>query len=154
MRAKTMAMLLLMSMSYLSYGQLSYKDAPRKTNTIVITKQGDDLTTLIEFAKHLQDNGFSIDKLDKDFLSLSTDFKDFKFAGVAVMKIVAFIRKKNNNVKIEIKGKIEISNPYGGQVPMDVCKCGMAGDARKNAFQEMLSIIDSYKFDSIEYFKK
>ena len=147
-------MLFLTSIYYFSNGQSMNLEAPKKTNTIILVKEGEALPILIEFAQHLQDNGYSIEKLDKDLLSVSTDFKEFKFAGVAVMKIIAFVRQKENNVRIEIKGKIEISNPRGGQVPFDICNCGMMGDARKNSFKAMIAIIEKYKFDSVEFLEK
>ena len=154
MKTKTIAILFLTSMFFVSFGQSINLDAPKKTNTIILVKEGEAFPILIEFAQHLQDNGYSIEKLDKDLLSVSTDFKEFKFAGVAVMKIVAFVRQKENKVRIEIKGKVEISNPSGGQVPVDICNCGMMGDARKNSFKAMIAVIEKYKFDSVEFLEK
>lgn len=154
MKSKIIAIFLLTSMFYVSFGQSINLDAPKKTNTIILVKEGEALPILIEFAEHLQDNGYSIEKIDKDLLSLSTDFKDVKFAGVAVMKIIAFVRQKENKVRIEIKGKLEISNPSGGQVPFDICNCGMMGDARKNSFKAMINIIEKYTFDSVEFLEK
>ena len=154
MKTKITLTLLLTSIFYFSFGQSINMDAPKRTNTIILVKEGEALPILIEFAKHLQDNGYSIEKLDKDLLSLSTDFKEFKFAGVAVMKIIAFVRQNENKVKIEIKGKIEISNPNGGQVPFDVCNCGMMGAARKNSFKAIITLLESYKFESVEFLEK
>lgn len=125
-------------------------DIPKKTNTITIFKEGTAQQILTSFALHLQDNGYSIEKLDKDLLSLFTDFKEYKFAGVSVMKIVAFARQVDNKVKLEIRGKIEISSP-GNKIPFEICKCGMVGDARLNAFKEMLSLVEKYSYDTIEF---
>lgn len=154
MRTSITIFALMIIMNTLSYGQTEKFDAPKKTNTIVLIKEGNATLILTEFAQHLQDNGYTIEKLDRELLSLSTDFRDYKFAGKAVMKIIVFVRQMDTKVKIEIKGKIEISNPFGGQVPYDVCNCGMAGDARKNAFKAILKLIETYSFESIEFIEK
>lgn len=151
---KTIITTLLLFIVFFSFGQNEKTEAPKKTNTIIILKEGNAEQILIEFAQHLQDNGYSIEKLDKDLLSLSTGFKDYKFSGKAVLKIFAFVRQLESNVKIEIKGKIEISNPYGGQVPYDVCNCGLSGDARKNAFKTILTLLETYSYESIEFLEK
>lgn len=137
-----------------SLAQSKKYDSPKKTNTIVLTKEGDANAILIDFAKYLQDSGYSIERIDKDLLSISTDFRTYKFDGIAVMKINAFVKQNDDKVKIEIKGKIEITNPYGGQIPYEACNCGFAGDARKKAFKEMISLIENYKFDNLEFLVK
>lgn len=154
MKTAILIMSLQISLTMVSYGQSNKFDAPKKTNTIILIKEGNSLQILTEFAQHLQDNGYTIEKLDKDLFSLSTDYKDYKFAGKAVIKIISFVRQVDNKVKIEIKGKIEISNPNGGQVPYDVCNCGMSGDARKNAFKTIITLIESYPFENIEFIEK
>ena len=83
-----------------------------------------------------------------------TDFKEYKFSGIAVLKIFAFVRQLENNVKIEIKGKIEVSNPFGGQIPYDACNCGLSGDARKNAFKTILTLLETYSYENIEFLEK
>ncbi|HON69942.1 MAG TPA: hypothetical protein PL153_02665 [Tenuifilum sp.] len=145
---------LLVFIVLISFGQNKKIEAPKKANTIIILKKGNAEQILIEFAQHLQDNGYSIEKLDKDLLSLSTDFKEYKFSGIAVLKIFAFVRQLENNVKIEIKGKIEVSNPFGGQIPYDACNCGLSGDARKNAFKTILTLLETYSYENIEFLEK
>jgi hypothetical protein len=127
-------------------------DIPKKTNTITVYKEGTALQILTDLARHLQDNGYSIEKLDKDLLSLSTDYKTFKFQGVAVMKIVAFVRQVESKVKIELKGKVEVTSALAsGNVPFDACKCGLVGDARLNSFKEMLEIVEKFNYLTIEF---
>ncbi len=144
----------LLFQSVLIFGQNQTLKPPKKVNTIVIEKTDSAVNLLLEYAKHLQDFGFSIEKIDKEFLTLSTDFKSYKFGGVAVIRIVAFSRQKGTKSRLEIKGKIEVSNPFGGQVPYEACNCGMAGDARKNGFKEILKTLDNFAYDTIEFVKK
>jgi hypothetical protein len=124
---------------------------PPKANTIVIEKTDNAANFLLEYAKHLQDFGFSIEKVDKELLTLSTDFKSYKFSGVAVIKIVAFARQNGPKSILEIKGNIEVSNPFGGQVPFNACNCGSPGDAQRNGFNEILKTLDNFAYDSIEF---
>ena len=124
---------------------------PKGTNTIILKTELSNSELLISFARHLQDEGYSIEKLDKDLLSLSTEYEDYKTPSVAVMKIDAFVRGN----KIVISGDINITDALSGAVvKMDICKCGFSGDARLNAFKEMLRTIISFKYNEIEYQKK
>jgi hypothetical protein len=127
---------------------------PKKVNTVVIEKVDTAVNLLMDYARKLQDFGFSIEKVDKELLTLSTDFKSYKFGGIAVVKVVAFSRQNGTIARLEIKGKIEVSNPYGGQVPFEACNCGMMGDARKNGFSEMLKTLERFSFDKIEFLIK
>lgn len=130
-------------------------DIPKKTNTITFYKEGTALQILTELARHLQDNGYSIEKLDKDLLSLSTDFKTYKFQGVSEMNIIAFVRQVEGKVKVEIKGKVKVHDPLnGGSIPFDACKCGLVGDARLNAFKEMLETVEKFNYLTIEFSTK
>ncbi len=142
------------NLNLIAYSQNTKYNVPKKTNTVVLLKEGTALLILTNLAQYLQDNGYTIDKMDKDLLSLSTDFKDYNFAGKAGLKIVAYTRQVDSIVKIEIKGKIELSSPFGGQVQYEACNCGLAGDARKNAFNTLLKLLENYSFESIEFLEK
>ncbi|HLW07885.1 MAG TPA: hypothetical protein VKY45_09995, partial [Marinilabiliaceae bacterium] len=124
---------------------------PKKTNTIVLKQKCNATDFLVEYAKHLQDFGFAIEKIDKDLLNFSTEFKSYKASGVGVIKILAFARQKGEECTLVIRGNIELSNPYGGQVPMEACNCGMIGDNRKKGFNEILNTLTNFNYDSIEF---
>lgn len=127
---------------------------PRKTNQILIYKKDSALNLLKDYAKTLQDRNFNIDKLDKDLLSIKTESKTFKFAGVATMKIFATVKQKGDSAILKITGSIEVTNPLaGGQIPFESCFCGMAGSAQLNSFKEILATIEPYKEDRIVYIK-
>jgi hypothetical protein len=144
---------LLIYSTYL-FGQDQALRPAKKVNTIVIEKADTAVNLLMSYARHLQHFGFFIEKVDKELLTLSTDFKSYKFGGIAVVKVVAFSRQSGTNARLEIKGKIEVSNPYGGQVPFEACNCGMMGDARKNGFSEILKTLDNFPYDKIEFLIK
>jgi hypothetical protein len=136
------------------FGQNQALSPSKKVNAVVIVRTDTALNFLMSYARQLQDFGFSIEKVDKELLTLSTDFKSYKFGGVAVVKVVAFSRQSGTMARLEIKGKIEVSNPYGGQVPFEACNCGMMGDARKNGFNEILKTLDNFSYDKIEFLIK
>ena len=136
------------------FGQNQALNPPKKVNAIVIEKADTAVNLLMSYARQLQDFGFSIEKVDKELLTLSTDFKSYNFGGVAVVKVVAFSRQSGTNARLEIKGKIEVSNPSGGQVPFEACNCGMMGDARKNGFSEILKTLENFSYDKIEFLIK
>lgn len=120
----------------------------KKSNTIILTTELSNLDLLIEFAKHLQDAGYIIEKLDKDLISLSTDYEEYKTPSIAVMKIDAFVRGN----KIVIRGDINITDALSGSVvKMDICNSGFPGDARLNAFKEMLKTANTFKHNEIEF---
>lgn len=146
----TLTIALLFS-SFLLFGQTHNFNPPKKTNTIILKKECDAVDFLIEYAKHLQDFGFSIDKIDKDLLTLSTEFKEYKASGVGVVKILAFARQKDEKCTLVIRGNIELSNPFGGQVPMEACNCGMKADNQRKGFNEILNTLNDFKYDSIEF---
>jgi hypothetical protein len=138
-----------------SFGQGNTFDPPKKVNAIIIEKKSPSLDFLLDYARHLQEFGFSIEKLDRDLVSLSTDFKTYEFAGVAVVKIIAYAKQNGDTSSIEIRGKVEVTNPMaGGPVPFEACNCGMVGDARKNAFNDILRTLRDFKFDSLEFIIK
>jgi len=145
--------LLILSISVVN-GQDKSFDAPKKSNLITVSKKDTALQFLLQYARHLQDFGFSVDRIDKELLSFSTDFKTYKFGGIAVIKITVFARQNGDTAKLEIKGKIEVSNADGGKFPYDACNCGLPGDARKNAFKEMLKTLESFPVDKIEFIIK
>ncbi len=154
MKRKLLILITFLIPTLILLGQNKNIVPPKKTNTIIISRKDVAEHFLLDYAKHLQNYGFSIEKFDKEFLTLATDFKRYKFGGVAVIKIVAYSKQTGDTSKIIIKGKIEISNPYGGQVPDEACNCGMAGDARKNGFKEILKTLDNFNYDRIEFLKK
>ena len=129
------------------------ENAPKKSNMVVIEKEGNALDFLIDYGKHLQDFGFTVENINKDFLSLSTDFKEYKHSGVAVIKLNVHAKQKNNIAILVIRGKIEVSSLYG-TVPFEACKCGMVGDARKNGFREIGYTLENFNYSKIEIFKK
>lgn len=154
MRKQIVNIIALLILSHFLFGQNQLPNPPKKVNTIVIEKSDTAVHLLMNYARQLQDSGFSIDKIDKELLTLSTDFKSYNFGGIAVVKVVAFTRQNGATARLEIKGKIEVSNPYGGQVPFDACNCGIIGDARKNGFSEILKTLEKFSFDKIEFLTK
>jgi hypothetical protein len=42
----------------------------------------------------------------------------------------------------------------GGPVPFEACNCGMIGDARKNAFSEILRTLADFEFENVEFIIK
>ncbi len=144
--------IVLLFSSVLLFGQTHNFKPPKKTNTIILEKESKAVDFLIDYAKHLQDYGYAIEKIDKDLLSLSTEFKGYKFGGVAVVKIIAFAREKGTQSTLTIKGKIEVTNPLaGGQVPFEAANKGMSGDAQRNGFNEILNTLHEFNYDSIEF---
>lgn len=154
MKRTKILIILLLANTILVVGQNRTFHPPKKVNTIIIEKKDTAIHFLIDYAKHLQDVGYTIEKLDKDFLTFSTDYKNYKFSGVAVLKIIAFARQNGPIARLEIRGKIEVSNASGGQFPLEACNCGMKGNAKKNAFIEILKTLDDLKFRKIEFLKK
>ena len=144
---------LLIYSTYL-FGQNQEFNPPKKANTIVIEKVDSAVNLLMSYARQLQDFGFSVEKVDKELLTLSTEFKSYKFGGIAVVKVVAFSKQSGTNARLEIKGNIEVYNSYGNQVPFDACNCGIMGDARKNGFNEILKTLDKFSYDKIEFLIK
>ena len=136
----------------MAFGQ-ELSDIPKKTNTIILSDSAKSFNYLIEFANYLQDQGYDIEKLDKDLQNLNTAFKDYKFAGLAQMKIYAFTRQMDSTAVLTIKCKILISS-FAGQAPMDACNCGIIGDARLNAFKETLRLAKGFQYDKIEFLIK
>lgn len=59
----------------ISFGQ-STNEPIKKTNTILIMTEMDVNEIFVSWGKHLAQNGFSIDKSNKDFLTLTTGPKD------------------------------------------------------------------------------
>ena len=62
-------------LTLISFGQST--NAPfKKSNAILIITEMEGNETFISWGKHLSQNGFSIDKSNKDFLTLTTGPKD------------------------------------------------------------------------------
>lgn len=124
---------------------------PKKASAVVVLKKDSAITFLTDYAKHLQNFGFSIERFDKELASLSTDFKTYKFGGVAVIKIVAFAQQNGETAKITIRGKIKVSTGIRGDVPYEACNCGMSGDARKNGFFEILKTLNNFNHEDFAF---
>src|SRR5688500_16816545 len=93
-----------MLLSTLTIAQQRNFNPPKKASAVVILKKDSSITFLTEYAKHLQNLGFSIEKFDKELVSLSTEFKNYKFGGVAVIKIIAFAQQNGETSKITVRG--------------------------------------------------
>lgn len=70
------------------------QEAPKKANTAVISCS----ECLIEFAKYLQDEGFDIDRLDKELGSVQTNFKE---VGEANTKLKLSARLRGNELIVK-----------------------------------------------------
>ena len=126
-----------------------------KSNTIILTKNGDALKLLNDLVFHLQDNGYNIEKFNKELFSIETSYKIFKYSGgmSGNHKIFIYARQKDDNVMVVVSGKIEISG-IGSQVSYEACNCGVIGDARKNAFTQIINVITSYQWETINFEKR
>ena len=124
---------------------------PKKASAVVLLKKDSAVSFLAGYAKHLQNFGFSIERFDKELASLSTDFKTYKFGGVAVIKIVAFAQQNGETAKITIRGKIKVSTGIRGDGPYEACNCGMSGDARRNGFSEILKTLNNFNYEDFAF---
>lgn len=140
-----------MLLSTLTIAQQRNFNPPKKASAVVILKKDSSITFLTEYAKHLQNLGFSIEKFDKELVSLSTEFKNYKFGGVAVIKIIAFAQQNGETSKITIRGNIKVSTGIRGDVPFEACNCGMSGDARKNGFSEILKTLENFNYEDFMF---
>lgn len=133
-------------------GKVKDHKVTKRANVIIIEKNDSAQKVLKELSLLLLDKGFSIEKYDKELFSITTDFKRFKFGGVAVMKVLVTARQNGNKTILKLRAKIEVTNALaGGQVPFESCYCGLTGDAKRNSFIELINIADSFSYDSIEF---
>lgn len=152
MKTNILLLICIMGTNIIGFSQNSSEKLPKNTNTIILKLTGDATKELTKFANHLQDKGFTIEKLDNTLLSLSTDNKGFKVGGrYANLRIKAYSRQNDSLVSIIISGKVEVSGLGGGQIPFDACNCGIAGDARKGGFNVIRDSVEGFTFDTIEY---
>lgn len=149
---KSIFVLVFMCLSMASFCQYNIDNAPKKANTVIITRSGDALTLLKELIVNLQDKGYFIDKFEKELLSVETKYKEFKYSGVydGELKIILFARQiEEDKVKFVIKGEVK----FGGKFTNEACNCGIGGDVRKKGFETMLEALSAFRYETISYEK-
>lgn len=151
---KTTLLILVFSLSMFSVCNSQQLKAPKNSNVITITKAGDAKEVFIEFGMFLRDYGYSLENVDKDFLSLSTGYKEFKASGAGELKIKSYTQQTDKHVEIVIRGTLKMANPFGSPVSFEACNCGMAGDNRKKAFNTIIKLVEKYECDKIEFSKE
>lgn len=127
--------------------------APKNANVIILVKEGAAEDVLVNFALFLRDHGYSIENLDKELLSLSTEYREFKASGAGELKIKAYTEQEGPNVKIVIRGSIKMANPFGSPVSFEACNCGIVGDNRKRGFNTIMNLVLSFPFDTFSFAK-
>lgn len=126
-----------------SFSAFSQVKLPRKTSTVILHSEDSAHIVIVNFAKHLQREGFIIDKLDKELLSLNTDFKSFKWQTGGNVKLYVYAEVEGAGSKLVIRGKAA-NTGAGLDYVFDVCQCGVYGDLRQAALQQMISVTASF----------
>jgi hypothetical protein len=118
----------------------------KKANTIVIETGSKSDSIYVAWGRHLAQNGYSIDKSDKDFLTLTTGAKDF-----AIYYDFILISSIDSKGAIKIKSKWR-AKEYTEYYDWDYLP-GKA-TARNLIHEKMLVLIESFASYSIKYSKE
>lgn len=134
----------------------SAEDNPKplkKANVIIIERKDSAMKFLVDYSVNLRKHGFTVDRLDKDLMQITTNPKQYKFGGLANMKIIASSRQEGEIAIIEITGTTTVMSLYGN-ADYQICNCGLIGDVRLNAFNEIQSTLENMKIDKIQFEKR
>jgi hypothetical protein len=127
--------------SVLSFAQ---NPVPKKVNTIIITDTLSGADALKKLSLLLQDKGFTIDKSDKELLSITTGPKPIKMCSV-----ILNIYKRDK--QIFITGSFDAGVVSGMTIKDKISNTGMKGSMANNAWNEMNNLALAYGGSKIEY---
>ncbi len=126
------------------------QEMPKKANVIVIEKKTESLDYLTRFAKLLQSEAYPVNEINKDLLSVQTDFKRMDWDGIASLSVYAYAEQFDSTSIIRITGRVEVTS-MGSTGLLDACNCGGLNNARIAAWKRINELVRKFEYDLIKY---
>jgi len=125
----------------------SAQNPPKNVKKIVLTLSDSTSRdiTVKKLVKYLSDNGYEIDRYDKDLDLITTKEKDIKFWQ---MRLSVYLEEN----KIKISGKA-MGSALGVSSSWDVENKGSMGSVFVHTWREMNTITLGFPHSSVEYLK-
>lgn len=102
-------------------------------NTVIVQANDSGQVLFNRFLTHLEDQGFVIEKSDKERFTFSTSEKSYKKNLSARLSIQGYLRKN----RIYLSGIVHAKGLYGSSNDQPVIDKGMSGSPMKEAFDTL-----------------